>query len=79
MFGEPCYWKSLRITRLLLAIYNFSSVFPTFRVGYYASKPTENVVYCFYKINLKQNILCFKFLWVTDTINDKFLTNLVYL
>ena len=62
-----------------LVINNFSSVFPTFRVGYYAGKPTESVFFFFYKINLKQNILCFKFLWVTDAINDRFLTNLVYL
>ena len=58
-------------------IKNFSSVFPTFRVGYYADKPTESAVYCFYKINLKQDILCFSFLWVTDVINDRFLTSLV--
>ena len=54
-------------------INNFSSVFPTFRVGYYADKPTESAVYCVYKINLKQNILCFNFLWVTDVISDRFL------
>ena len=70
---ELYYWKSLWITRLLLVINNFSSVFPTFRVGCYADKPTESAVYCIYKINLKQNILCFNFLWVTDVINDRFL------
>ena len=64
---------------LLLVINNFSSVFPTFQVGYYADKPTESAVYCVYKINLKQNILCFNFLWVTDVINDRFLTSLVHL
>ena len=79
MFGELCYWKSLRITRLLLVIDKFSSFSPTLRVGHYADKPTESAVYCFYKINLKQNILCFNFLWVTDAINDRFLTSLVYL
>ena len=79
MFGELCYWKSLRITCLLLVIDKFSSVSPTLRVGHYADKPTESAVYCFYKINLKQNILCFNFLWVTDAINDRFLTSLVHL
>ena len=47
-------------------------VFPTFRVGYYAGKPTESVGYCFYKIKLKQNILCVKFLWVTDAMTIGF-------
>ena len=32
---------------------NFSHVLPTSHVGYHASKPTESVVYCFYKITLK--------------------------
>ena len=76
---ELYYWKCLWITRLLLVINNFSNIFPTFRVGYYADKPTESAVYCVYKINLKQNILCFNFLWVTDVINDRFLTSLVHL
>ena len=70
---ELYYWKCLWITRLLLVINNFSNIFPTFRVGYYADKPTESAVYCVYKINLKQNILCFNFLWVTDVISDRFL------
>ena len=56
-----------------------SSVFPTFRVGYYAGKPTESAVYCLYIITFEQNILCFNFLWVTYAINDRFLTNLVHL
>ena len=29
-------------------------------LGYYAGKPIESAVYCFYKITLK----CFSFLWV---------------
>ena len=56
-----------------------SSVFPTFRVGYYAGKPTESAVYCLYEITFEQNILCFNFLWVTYAINDRFSTNLVHL
>ena len=33
---------------------SFSSVLPTSRVGYHASKPIESVVYCFYKITFSR-------------------------
>ena len=47
---------------------SFSSVLPTFQVGYHAGKPLETVVYCFYKITLS-------FYEFTGTINHRFLTN----
>ena len=35
---------------------SFSSVLPTSQVGYDTSKPTESVVYCFYKITLSKTM-----------------------
>ena len=49
---------------------SFSSVLSTSRMGYHACKPTESVVYCFYKITLSKSTVEF-----TGTINHRFLTN----
>ena len=51
---------------------SISSVLPTSQVGYHAGKPIETVVYCFYKITLKQVSVFYEF---TGTINHRFLTN----
>ena len=40
----------------------------------YTSKPIESGVYFIYKINLKQNAVCFDF---SVGLNDRFLTNRV--
>ena len=52
MLGE--HSKSLYITSRGEWCTCFSSVLPTSQVGYHACKPTENVVYCFYKITLSK-------------------------
>ena len=41
-------------------------------MGYHGGKPIESVVYCFYKITLKNVSVFYEF---TSTINHRFLTN----
>ena len=55
MLGERA--KSLLIR---LTIYNYSSVLPTFQVGYYAGQPMERAVYRFDTITMGSIFQCNK-------------------